>query len=81
MIVVKNGTAKFLMDDFQISPQTTDILFDRGILTDKSCRDFLIKKEYTEKAKPKEKQRLKGKLAEKYCVSVKLVEKIVSKSY
>jgi hypothetical protein len=77
MILVKNGIAKFLMDEFHISPQTTGILFDKGILTDKACRDVLIKMEYVEKTRPKEKLRLRNKLAEKYCVSVSLIEKTV----
>jgi hypothetical protein len=77
MILVRNGTATILQAEFSIPAEVTAVLFEKGILSDKSCRDMLIKIEYKEKAIPKEKQRLKNKLADKYCISVELVEKII----
>jgi hypothetical protein len=77
MIPIRKTTAKILQVEFQISPETTNILFERGVLTDPACRNFLIKYDYLKQVEPKEKQRLRGRLAEKYCISVKLVEKIV----
>jgi hypothetical protein len=77
---IKQATAKLLEDEFKVDPQTTNILFDNGILDFKECRDLLIKTEYVKKAEPKERQRLKEKLANRYCISVCLVEKILSKN-
>jgi hypothetical protein len=77
MILVRNGTATILQTEFSIPAEVTAVLFEKGILSEKSCRDLLIKIEYKEKAAPKEKQRLKNKLADKYCISVELVEKII----
>lgn len=77
MIKIREATAKLLKEEFQIEPEVTEILFARGILSEYNCRNVLIKKEYKDKAQPKEKNRLKNKLAENYCVSVFLVEKIV----
>jgi hypothetical protein len=80
MTDIKRATAKLLEDEFKVDPQTTNILFDNGILDFKECRDLLIKNEYVKKVEPKEKIRLRDKLAIKYCISVSLVEKILSKN-
>jgi hypothetical protein len=76
-MIVRQGTAKMLKDEFQIPLDVTEIMFNTGFLIEQKCRDVLIRDEYKRKAQPKEKNRLKGKLAEKYCVSIFLVEKIV----
>jgi hypothetical protein len=79
MTDVKAETAKLLRDEFNIDPNVTNLLFDKGMLNFKICRDILIKEEYRRKAQSKERQRLKGRLAERYCVSLELVRKIVEK--
>lgn len=79
MTDIKSATAKLLKDNFQIDPQTTDILFEEGILDFRQCRNKLIQIEYAQKAKPKCKNLLKNNLAGVYNVSVELVEKIVAK--
>ena len=80
MTDIRSGISKLLNDEFQIAESITAELFERGILNEYSCRNVLIKKEYQDKARPKERQRVKGKIAERYCVSIKLVEKILSKN-
>ena len=77
MTDIKAGIAKLLQDDFQIERGTTERLFENGILNMQNCRNVLIKNEYKKKVQPKEKQRVKGKIALKYCISVDLVRKIV----
>jgi hypothetical protein len=77
MINVREATAKHLQEDFNISPEVTERLFNEGLLTFKPCRDVLLKREYLKKAQPKEKQRIKERIANAYCVSVDLVRKIV----
>jgi hypothetical protein len=77
MTNIKTETAKLLKNERQIEPEDTEWLFNNGLLQDQHCRDTLIRDEYKKKAKPKEKQLLKGRLAEKYCVSIELIEKII----
>jgi hypothetical protein len=77
MIDVKTKTAEHLSNEFNIDPNVTALLFDKGILSFTSCRDMLIREEYRRKAQSKEKNRLKNKLAEKYCLSFGCIEKII----
>ncbi len=79
MIMIRQNTAKLLKDLYGIDESITALMFQDGILREQECRNALLIKEYTEKIMPKEKQRIKGKLAEKYCVSVELIEKIIKK--
>lgn len=74
---IKTETAKLLKDTFEIDELTTCLLFEEGLLSITGCRNVLIKTEYKEKAKSKERIRLRTKLAEKYSISTVLVEKIV----
>jgi len=80
MINIKTATAKLLKDQFQISEITTSVLFEKGILNEPSMKKVLIREEYMQKVREKGKQRLRGVLSEKYCVSVSLVEKSVHKT-
>jgi hypothetical protein len=73
--------AKLLKDEFNVDPSLTALLFDKGVFSIKSCRDVLIKEEYRRKAQPKERQRVKAIIADHYCISIKAVEKILSKNY
>jgi hypothetical protein len=77
MTNIKVETAKLLSTEFQITPEITDALFNIGVLNIQGCRDVLIKKEYERKVVPKERQRVKGEIAERYCISIELVRKIV----
>ena len=79
MIEIRSCTAKLLKDEFQIDPQVTELLFEKGILADHICRNVLIKQEYSERVEATGRQRLKGRIADKYCISVELVEKIIKK--
>ena len=77
MINIKTETARHLRDEFNIDSNVTALLFDKGILSFVACRDMLIREEYRKKARSKERNRLKAKLAEKYCVSFISIEKIL----
>ena len=80
MTDIKSATAKLLKDQFLINKETTESLFENKVLHEPDCRNALIRDEYKKKSRPKEKQRLKERIAEKYCISVCLVEKILSKN-
>ena len=77
MTNIREGTARHLKEEFNIDPNVSNLLFDKGILSFSACRDMLIREEYRKNAQPKEKQRVKGRIAERYCISVELVRKIV----
>lgn len=78
MTKLRIEAAKLLKEYFDIEPETAYIMFDNGFLNEQKCRDALIRMEYKQKAQPKEKNRLKERLADKYCVSFYLVEKIIA---
>ena len=79
MIDIKKDTEKLLKSEYGISETVTRELFASGILHEHIVRNVLIKHEYKKKIKPKEKNRLKIKLADKYCISFFSIEKILSK--
>jgi len=77
MINIKDQTARMLKEKYQINEEITTILFEKGILREDILKKILLKEEYRQKVEPKGRQILKHKLAKKYCVSVKLIEKII----
>ena len=79
MIDIRGNTAKLLKSDYGIDEETTVKLFETGVLQDHVMRNVLMRKDYERQISSKEKQRVRGKLAERYCVSVSLVEKTVLK--
>ncbi len=80
MRVIREGTAKFMSDNFGISSDTTEVLFDAGLLREDIARRVLIRDEYQAQCQPGKKTKLKYHLAEKYAVSTSTVEKILSQS-
>lgn len=76
---IKKETADRLEKEFSIDKEVTELLFDKKVLHEPDCRNFLIREEYGERSRPGEKQRVKAQLADKYCISVELVEKVVKK--
>lgn len=79
MINIRANTAKLLKEEFNIEESVTARLFEKGILQEQLVKKVLVRDEYRKNARPKERNRLKGRLAEKYFISVALVEKIVAK--
>jgi hypothetical protein len=79
MIQIKVCTAKLLKDKFGIEKELTEILFDEGLLQEHKCRDVLIKEEYNLRVSHSGKQMLKSIIADRYCVSIETVEKIIAK--
>lgn len=77
MIDIKKDTEELLKKEYGISETVTREMFASGIIHEHTMRRVLIRHEYRRKVKPKQKQFVRNDLASKYCVSVKLVEKIV----
>lgn len=78
IINIKVSIVNHFKEHYQISPEITNQLYDKGILSYKKCRDLLLKDEYNKTISPKMKNRIKIRLAEKYCVSFASVEKIIN---
>ena len=78
MTDIKAETTKLLKSEYGIDPAVTALLFDKGLLFLPACRNVLIREEYKNRSQPKEKMRVRNKIADRYCISVKLVEKITS---
>jgi hypothetical protein len=79
IINIKVNIINHFKENYQIDPKITEKLYDEGILSYKTCRDLLLRNEYQKEVEPKMRNRIKLKLAEKYCVSFASVEKIISK--
>jgi len=79
MINVKEDTASMLQEHFDIAPEITAALFEKGIIREVEMRKVLLREEYKSKVKRNGKQILRHDLAAKYCISVSLVEKIIFK--
>ena len=77
IINIKVSVKKLFKEKYNIDPEITDEMFKTGILKEYNCRDMLIIEEYKQKVKPKESERLRFKLAEKYCISERQVRKII----
>lgn len=77
MINIKAASARLLKEQYQITEDTTRILFDKGILTEPAMKKVLIREEYRQKVNGKGKQLLRGVLSERYCVSISSIEKVV----
>lgn len=77
MIDIRSKSAKLLKDRYGISIDTTLLLFEKRWLDESRAKKILLKEEYQHFVEPHGKTILKNKLAEKYCVSVDLVKKIV----
>lgn len=76
---IRANTARLFKEEFMIDPKVTEMLFEKGIIQEHNIKKILIRDEYNKKVEPKGKQILKTRIAEKYCVSVKLVEKVIIK--
>jgi len=77
MIDIRSRTAKMLKENYRIDEKVTEMLFEKGILREDIMKKVLIREDYKQKVQHNGKQRLRNELAQSYCVSVKLVEKIV----
>lgn len=77
MINIRVCTAKLLKEHYQIEEDVTETLFDDGILHEHEMQKVLIKNEYNNKVQPTGKIDLQYKIADKFCVSVRLVREII----
>lgn len=78
MIDIKKETAERLKDS--IPEKTVFQLFAIGLITEQSAKHFLIHNEFESSAPVRgHKTEIKEVIAEKYCVSYDLVQKIVAK--
>jgi len=81
MIDIRKEGLIYFSQHFNLEVEKVKELFDSGIIHESAIIKCLIKDEYQKKIKPREKHILKHKLADKYCVSVETVRKIVEPAY
>lgn len=76
---LEKDTAQRLQERFNIEPQITETLFSIGVIGETAARDFLIKDDYEMNLEMKYtyKKLKRIALADKYCCSVKTIEKVV----
>ena len=80
MRIVREGTARFVSENFGISTAITEVMFDTGLFREDVAKRVLIRDEYQQKMNNGNRTDLKWALAEKYAVSVSTVEKCLCKS-
>ncbi len=62
---IREGTARFMSENFAISADTTEVMFDTGLLREDVAKRVLIRDEYSQEARPGKKTDLKWELADK----------------
>lgn len=77
MINVKAKAAAYVLQNFDIRPEVTEAMFDTGLLKEETVKRVLIRDEYQRRARTNKKTELKIHLAERWCVSLSTVEKII----
>lgn len=80
IINIRVSVKKLFKERYNIDPEVTEQMFESGILKENNCKSMLLINEYKEKIKPKEGERLRFQLAEKYCISERQVRKIIYES-
>ena len=78
MINIRDRTKSYVNQNFNITPDTTEAMFDMGLIREDIARRVLIRDEYNKKVRIKRKTELKIMLAEKWAVSLSTVEKIIT---
>ncbi len=76
MINIRCKTVE-IVSEFGPSKEAIELLFDMGLISDKSAIKWLIRHEYETRLKRMMKTDLKILLSEKYCVSYSTIEKYV----
>lgn len=77
IINIRVSIKKLLKEKYDIAPEVTEQMFNDGLLKEHRCKELLIINEYKEKVKPKETERLRFKLSEKYCVSESKIRQLI----
>jgi len=78
MIDIKKQTAMFMMKYFDLPVETTETMFTAGVLEENVCKKVLIRHEFHNASGKK--GEIKESIADKYCVSISTVEKIIHKA-
>ena len=78
MIDIRLITAQYVEQNFAITPEVTQTMFDVGLIREDVARRVIIRDEYNRRCRTHKKTELKITLAEKYHVSLSTVEKILT---
>lgn len=77
MIDIRDRTADFVKQNFQIQRDTVEAMFDMGLIREDLARRVLIRDEYSRRARTNRKTELKIHLSEKWSLSLSTIEKIL----
>lgn len=78
MIDVREKTVAYMRRNFDIQPAVTEAMFDTGILREDLVRRVIIRDEYNRQSPTFKKTELKIHLAERWCLSLSTIEKIIT---
>lgn len=78
MIDIRNRTATYIKQNFNITEDTTEAMFDMGLMREDLAKRVLIRDEFSRRARTHKKTELKVHLSEKWAVSLSTVEKILT---
>jgi len=78
MMNIRTWTASYVAQNFDISPEVTETMFDLGLIREDVARRVLIRDEYSKRCRTHKKTELKITIADKFAVSLSTVEKIIT---
>ena len=78
MIDIRSRTKDYIRANFNINSDTTELMFDMGLIREDIAKRVLIRDEYQRRSPTKKKTELKIMLAEKWAVSLSTIEKIIT---
>lgn len=78
MIDIRDRTADYIQQNFKIQKDTTEAMFDMGLIREDIAKRVLIRDEFSRRSRTKKKTELKIHIAEKWAVSLSTVEKILT---
>ena len=78
MIDIRGMTANYLSQNFDITPEVTETMFDTGLIREHIAKRVIIRNEYNHRAITHKKTELKIHLSEKFAVSLSTIEKIIT---
>lgn len=78
MINIRCITAQYMDQNFSITAEVTETMFDVGLIREDVAKRVLIRNEYSQRERTHKKTELKIHLAEKFSTSLSTIEKILA---
>lgn len=78
MIDIRKCTADLIERDYNLPAPISEVMFDRGLITERNAIRVLIRDEYLHLTQRRCKTDVKIYLSKRYCLSFSTIEKIVA---